>query len=357
MTSVVHVVVTHNRAGVERYVCDTARELARRGWQATVIGGSPLLMPRSFASDVRWLPGSTLSEALRSLLSLGRQDICHVHMTAAEALGVIAKPVHRAVVVSTRHFAARRGSTAFGRALAPLIARGVSRELAISCFVASRLERPPHAVLRNGVPPSPCVWRPSSRVVLVLQRLESEKDTFTALRAWRSSRLWEEGWSMRIVGDGSQRAALEQWTDDNNVPEVRFVGWVADVQPEFARTGLLLATAPLEPFGLGVLEAMAAGVPVVACGAGGHLETIGRLAEALLFPPGDAEAAAAALRSLLPESGREAASDAARRLVEAEFSVRCHVDRLLGEYEFVLARARRRLRHGSNDRRRDSGRR
>ena len=43
----------------------------------------------------------------------------------------------------------------------------------------------------------------------MLQRLEPEKDTMTALRAWKASRLAEEGWSLRIVGAGAERAALE----------------------------------------------------------------------------------------------------------------------------------------------------
>ena len=243
MPTVIQVVVTANAAGVERYVCTIAAELAERDWDVSVVGGSPALMPTALGARVRWLPGATPSEALKSLAKLGRQDVCHVHMTTAEGVGVAAKPLHRAPIVSTRHFAARRGRKPAARVLAPLIAASLSREIAISEFVASRMERRPDAILPNAVPRSPNLWQPSNRVVLVLQRLEAEKDTLTALRGWHASRLWAAGWSMRIVGDGSQRLALERWAATEQLEGVRFVGWVDNVRSEFGAAGTTLATA------------------------------------------------------------------------------------------------------------------
>ncbi|HJQ51007.1 MAG TPA: glycosyltransferase [Gaiellaceae bacterium] len=333
MPGVVHVVTTGSFAGVERYVCTTATELAGRGWEVAVVGGGACSMSASLGSRVRWLPGATAGEAVRSLARLGKQDICHVHMTIAEAVGVAARPLHRAAVISTRHFAARRGSTPVARVLAPLISAGLTREIAISEFVARNIGHRPNAVILNGVPASPCLWRPSSRVVLVLARLDPEKDTLTALRAWQASQLWTDGWSMRIVGDGSQRQVLEAWAKLQRLQEVVFAGWSSDVSSELARAGMLLAPAPREPFGLGVVEAMAAGAPVVACAGGGHTETVGLLRQPPMFPPGDDEAAAAALRELLPDEARHAASAAGRSLVEARFTVTRHVDRLLDEYD------------------------
>jgi glycosyltransferase involved in cell wall biosynthesis len=222
-----------------------------------------------------------------------------------------------------------------------LIAAGITRELAIGEFVAANLERPPDAVVVSGVPESRCLWRVSNRVVLVLQRLESEKDSMTALRAWQAARLIDEGWSLRIVGQGSERQTLERRVASEAIPGVTFTGWTDDVAAELQHAGILLATAPAEPLGLAVLEAMAAGVPVVACASGGHLETVGLLADAPLFPPGDAAAAAAALRSLLADSTRGRMSVAGRRLAAEHFTIEEHVDRLLVEYEAARAGKRR----------------
>jgi hypothetical protein len=178
-------------------------------------------------------------------------------------------------------------------------------------------------------------------VVLVLQRLEREKDTRTALRAWQLSRLADDGWTLRIVGSGSERTSLEAWAASERLGGVTFENWTPRVTDEYADAGIFLAPAPAEPFGLTVVEAMAAGVPVVACSAGGHLETIGMLRGSAMFSPGNAEECAALLRAFLSESARASASRAGRRLVEASFTVGRHVDQLLHEYD-AAARVRHR---------------
>ena len=330
MPRVVHIVTTANFAGVERYVCDVANETARRGWDVAVVGGHRKHMPAALGDSVCWLPGANPVRAIGSTLRLSQPDVCHAHMTIAETVAVATR---RAPIVSTRHFAAARGATRAGRIVAPLIASRVRRELAMSEFVARNLERPPNAVLLGGVPSSPCLWQSTNRVVLVLQRLEREKETLTALDAWKRSGLADDGWSLRIVGDGSERASLESWTKREGLLGVTFVGWTADVPREFGRAGILLATAPAESFGLGVVEAMAAGVPVAASAAGGHLETVGLLPHASLFPPGDGAGASEALRALLSEEMRTRASSEERSLVAERFTIKTHVDRLLVEYE------------------------
>jgi glycosyltransferase involved in cell wall biosynthesis len=342
MPRVLHIVLTDAFAGVERYVCDVASETHRHGWDVAVVGGDPTQMPALLDSRVRWEPGATALESVRSVRRLGRWDICHAHMTAAEAVAVATRPLHHARVVSTRHFAARRGASRVGRIAAPWIAAGLTREIAVGAFVAEKLERPPDAIIVSGVPSSECSWDLANRVVLVLQRLELEKDTITAIGAWQSSRLADEGWSLRVVGEGSQRRALEQWVAQKAVSGVTFTGWTDNVAGELAGAGLLLASAPAEPLGLAVLEAMAAGVPVVACASGGHLETVGRIADAPLFPPGDELAAANALRALLPDATRARLSEEGRRLVAECFTISAHVERLLGLYDAARKREPRR---------------
>jgi glycosyltransferase involved in cell wall biosynthesis len=126
----------------------------------------------------------------------------------------------------------------------------------------------------------------------VLQRLEPEKDTITAIQAWALSGLATEGWTLRIVGDGSQRLELEQMIADESISGVEFSGWTRDVRVEFARAGMLLAPTPAEGFGLSVVEAMSCGLPVVATASGGHRETIALACEDQTFASSDAVSAA-----------------------------------------------------------------
>ena len=347
MSRVFHIVISSSPfGGVERYVCDVAAETASRGWEVAVVGGDTERMPAALGSRVRWELGSTPLESLRSVLRIGRWDVCHAHMTVAEAIAVATRRLHRAPVVTTRHFAAARGASRAGRAIAPWIANGLAREIATGEYVAQHLERPPAAVVPSGVPQSPCLWRRANRVVLVLQRLAVEKDTITALRAWQTSQLVGDGWSLRIVGEGSQQRELESVVASEAIRGVTFTGWTDNVASELQRAGMLLASAPSEPFGLAVLEAMAAGVPVVACASGGHLETVGLVEGAAMFPPGDPATGAIALRSLLSDSKRARLSAEGQRIVAERFTIERHVDRLLAQYEAVQAEATTRRHSG-----------
>jgi glycosyltransferase involved in cell wall biosynthesis len=91
---------------------------------------------------------------------------------------------------------------------------------------------------------------------------------------------------------------------------VRFLGHVADPRPVLARAHLLLHCADREPFGLALVEALAAGRPVVAPAAGGPLEIVtpecGRL-----YMPGDPDAGATALRAVLADPPKGARARAA----------------------------------------------
>jgi glycosyltransferase involved in cell wall biosynthesis len=336
---ITHVVVTENFAGVERYVSSVAMELSARGHDVRVIGGQREPMEILLQPTVAWASGSTVKHALLALLGGGRRDIVHVHMTKAELVGVVAKVPLRGKLIATRHFARRRGSSAAARALSVVVNRLADRQLAVSQYVASQLETGAAAVLLSGVAASDGAYAADSKLVLVVQRLEPEKETSFALRVWASSGLAGQGWRLRIVGDGTERAELEGAAQRLGADSgVEFAGWVSDVSAELACAALLLATTPVEAFGLSVAEAMAAGVPVVAVAAGGHVETLGPVEGGVLFPRGDVETAAEALRSLAEDPGRRAHISTTQRAWQREhLSIERHVDHLECVYGGVAA--------------------
>jgi glycosyltransferase involved in cell wall biosynthesis len=88
---------------------------------------------------------------------------------------------------------------------------------------------------------------------------------------------------------------------------VRFLGALTDPRPALAAAHCLLHCADREPFGLALVEALAAGRPVAATAAGGPLEVV-TPACGRLFPPGDAEAGAAAVSAVLADPGAPAAA-------------------------------------------------
>lgn len=332
---IVHVVCSDRFAGVERYLTYVAPALAERRHEVTVIGGESERMTDALdGTGVRFLPARTPIDAGRALLSLrGGVDLVHVHMTDAEFIGVLTRPELRAPVVATLHFAQQRGSSGPRAAVANLVARGLAAQVATSRYVADQAGVASATVVPTGLPWSePTADR--EPVVLVAQRLEQEKDGLTAVQAWAASGLADVGWRMVVAGDGAQRSALEQAARQLEVSRsVSFVGNVSDLGARMARAGMLLATTPVEAFGLTVVEAMAAGLPVVAAASGAHLETIGAIDAPALFAPGDAAEAAGLLRRLaMSEPLRASLGDQARARYLQEYTIDRHVDRLLQVY-------------------------
>jgi glycosyltransferase involved in cell wall biosynthesis len=234
---------------------------------------------------------------------------------------------HRARLVVTRHFAARRGSSPAGRLARPVIARGVDVQIAISRFVADSIDGP-STVIHNGVHPSTDPDAPRSNAVVVMQRFEREKQTTTALQAWSASGLAARGWRLELYGRGAEGDALLSLTRRLGMAgSVDFRGFVDDPRARLARASIMLATAPAEPFGLSVVEAMAEGTPVVAADGGAHRETLG--ADGEFFAPGDAAACAELLVRLADSPERR--GDLGARLRErqrAGFTITANVDRL-----------------------------
>jgi GT2 family glycosyltransferase/glycosyltransferase involved in cell wall biosynthesis len=100
---------------------------------------------------------------------------------------------------------------------------------------------------------------------------------------------------------------------------VEFAGFRDDPQPALARATCLLHCAPREPFGLVVLEALAAGRPAIVPDAGGPREIVDESCGSL-YPPGDVAAAARSVLDIVADPQRAAAmGSAGRRRARAQF--------------------------------------
>lgn len=328
---VAHVVCTSAFAGVERYVATLAREQDARGLRVHVLGGEPQRMRAELAgAGVRWSPAATPWQAVRGLLALRDVRLAHAHMTAAESAALVGA---RAPVVVTRHFAGRRGSSPPARLAGRLVTRGVADQVAISAFVAQRIEGP-STVIHPGVPPQPVARGPRAPVVLVAQRLEAEKRTDLALRVWAASELAGRGWRLLVAGDGSLRDESRRLAEALGVAgSCEFLGARADVGELMAQAAVFLAPRPDEPYGLSVVEAMAHGLPVVAAAGGGHDETVGASPLATLVDTADVGAAGAALAALALDPGRRADyGEDLRRVQRSRLTVEAHAARLEDVY-------------------------
>jgi glycosyltransferase involved in cell wall biosynthesis len=216
-----------------------------------------------------------------------------------------------------------------------MIEAGLRRELAISSFVAQSVGGSLQ-VLHNGVAESPQSETHDSPVLLLAQRLEREKSTDVGNRAWFGSELPAGGWHLVVAGVGSERGSLAQLVSASAHPRsVTFRGHVRDMASLYAGADALLAPAPAEPLGLTVIEAMARGLPVIAAGGGGHLETLATAPEGL-FSPGDVAACSSALNKLLDPGWRRDLGLRLRRAQQTHFEIQEHVRQLRIVYESLL---------------------
>jgi glycosyltransferase involved in cell wall biosynthesis len=128
--------------------------------------------------------------------------------------------------------------------------------------------------------------------------------------------------------DGAFLAGLQRRAAAADLRDrVRFLGRVDDPRDALAGAHLLLHCSDAEPYGLALVEALAAGRPVVAPASGGPAEIVADGA-GRLYAPGDADAGAGMVRAVLADPGAPAA---ARARAEARFDLRRSSARLRAE--------------------------
>lgn len=222
-----------------------------------------------------------------------------------------------------------------------------SADLAISYSHAVDRHLATNGVMRRAIVPlfatTPATGergRPAeqaARRVLFAGRIVKPKGLAVLIRAAR-----ELDAEFVVCGDGPDAAAMRRLARRLGVEQrFCFKGWLdaaALARELAAASAVAVPSLWPEPFGLVGIEALAAGVPVVASATGGMGEWLHDGVTGLSVPAGDAGALARALRTLLDDPGRRRAMGAAgRRLVAERFSPERHVAALGEAYERARA--------------------
>jgi glycosyltransferase involved in cell wall biosynthesis len=345
--------------GVESFVWDLSRELARRDHQVTIIGGvgrqretapGVRVLTYPFISRRRWqalpplrrayaeaklLERLTLAPAALPELIRGDYAIIHLQKPYDLAPALLARMIGGARVVLGCH-----GEDFYrgDRWLARRVDAAVSCSHFNARTVAARYGFEPRVVF-NGIdtnlfrptPPDPTL-RAGERLLLYVGRLQPWKGVDIAIRALAAI----PAATLLIAGDGEERERLERLAAELDVRErVRFLGTLprTELPRLYSSVDLLLATSfASETFGIGPVEAQACGLPVVAARFGGFPEVIDEGCTGLLVPPRDAPALAAAVSTLLDDPARRAAMALAAPGWAAQFAWPAVADRVEGAY-------------------------
>ena len=326
---VVEILATGTNGGAQEHVISLLTRLDASRYDASVVAlsnGSTVRKLQRAGIPVLVIdtPDDAIAVgALAAQLADVRADVIHNHMFRAETVGTRAAIAldeighRRPYIVSTVHSSRVRSAADRGdlRRLTPemdhLIA--VSKAILAKIDAEGRNVGVPISLIYNGVdldryaPQEPCStlreeygMEPGSHVVGVVARLEPEKGHPTLLEAWPQVLRAVPDAYLLVVGEGSQREALEQQASALRIAHrVVFTGRRDDVPAVTAALDVAVLPSYREAQGLSVLEAMALSRPVVASNVGGIPEMIDDGLTGLLVPPHDAPALASAITRLL----------------------------------------------------------
>jgi glycosyltransferase involved in cell wall biosynthesis len=314
--------------GATVHVRDMARYLRDRGHTATVlIGGSPEgeAVAELCRYDIPVVPVASLQRsihplhdfaAVRELTSALRTlqpDLVSTHTAKAGILGRMAARAAGIPAIFTPHGWAitDRISATGGRVFriaerlaAPLAHTIVNvceaeRDLALEYRIAG-VEK--LAVIHNGVRDIPSNLRANPLLdpprLAMVARFEAPKDHESVLHALAPLRQWK--WQMDFIGSGPRENAMRNLAAQLGLGNrVRFRGHTTNTAEELSRAQVFVLASKSEGFPRSILEAMRAGLPVVASDVGGVAEAVADGKTGFVIPRNDAGKLTQALATLV----------------------------------------------------------
>ena len=370
--TILHTIDTTGPGGAETVFVELADRLRRMGFEsATAITGEgwvadalrrrgldPILLTtggRGF--DLAYLRG--LMRAIRGC----RADLVQSHLFGTNVYGSLAGLFLRRPVVATFHGQADVApEERFVGLKSAILRRGASSLVAVSerlgGDVLARLQVPrsrlrtihngvvlsedaaPHRAARRGE------WgvRPEQILVGAIGNIRRSKDYATLLRAAACLERDQAGRFRFVVAgqpdrQGLYESLLELRRELGLEDAVRFVGFREDIPAILASLDIFALSSTDEGFSIATVEAMAAGLPVVATRSGGPEEIVADRVDGILVEPRKPEMLAREIRSLADDSERrtaigQRARDTARRRFAVEAMVAAYADL----YRELLAR-------------------
>ncbi len=323
--------------GETGYLTDAAAEL---GIPTHIL--PHLVQPMSPVQDAK-----ALRESIQLMKAI-RPDLVHAHTSKAGIIGRTAAKIAGVPSVFTAHTWCFAEATSLkwkligtpiervaGHWCGKIInVSDANRGLALRKGVASAGK---HVTIHNGIADTRHRARPGVNVVpriVMLARFAPQKAQDLLVEALKGINVPFE---LLFVGDGPTRAAVEQQVAAAGLSEkIRFLGQRRDVPELMASAQVFALFTHWEGFPISILEAMRAGLPVVASDVGGVREAIDESCGRVIAPR-DVASFRDALTSLVQSPVlRRQLGDAARKRYETEYTVEGMLERTLTVYRSVL---------------------
>jgi glycosyltransferase involved in cell wall biosynthesis len=349
--------------GAQVHVRDLSLALLKRGHQPVVLtSGSGDYMDNLRSAGV---PTITLDmevaisplrdlralRQLRGALKMLQPDLVSTHSSKAGALGRVAARSLNVPVIHTAHgwsftVGIPTRQAAFYRRvewLAALLAAKIitvsdfDRQLAISQGVAAGDKV---VTIHNGMPDiDPNMRADPSRSpvrMAMVARFEPQKDHSTLFHALAG--LKDQLWHLDLIGDGPLLPQAQELTRTLGLADrCHFWGQRMDVDARLAEVQAALLITNWEGFPRSILEAMRAGLPVIASSVGGVAESVRDGETGFTVPRGDVHVLRARLQQLLVDADlRTRMGRRARKVYEQKFTLEHTVTRTLRVYQELI---------------------
>jgi glycosyltransferase involved in cell wall biosynthesis len=349
--------------GAQVHIRDLATALIEHGHETIVLmGGNGPYAQALRAAGVETVSLKYLSVPIRpyrdaralgelcAVLRRVKPDLVSAHSSKAGVLGRVAARLLGLPVVFTAHgwaftpgIPAREASVYrwIERLAAPLASRIITvsefdRRLALASHLASATRV---ATVHNGMPDiDPGLRADPGRSpvrMAMVARFEPQKDHSTLFRALAGI---GGQWQLELIGDGPLLADAQQMAEGLGLtPRVRFWGQRMDVDKRLAEVQVGLLITKWEGFPRSILEAMRAGLPVVASGVGGVSESVEDGETGFVVAPGDVAGLQGRLSQLLvdPELRLRMGRNGRHRY-ERNFTLEHTVEKTLAVYREIV---------------------
>jgi len=289
---------------------------------------------------------------VRRLLREQRFDIVHANEAHALTAAWLARAHRRAPLVAARRvtFPLSRGYLSLARYRAAACIVAISHAVREQ-LLAAHLDPQRITIVADGVEVPPPVspeqrrsarqhWNflASDQVLVFVAPLTAEKGHALLLETFSEMRRAAPHCRLLLAGDGPLRAKLEEQARAAQlVPDVRFAGFVEEIDSVYAACDVFVFPSLSEGAGTSLLSAMAHALPVVALARGGVTEIVENGSNGLLVQQASAAALAAAATRLLADGElARRLGEAARQTVAANFSADRMVEATLAVFERLV---------------------
>jgi len=361
---VLHVHKLTGVGGSERHLLTLLPALRERGVEASFLGldvagsDAPRFYRELDAPALHVPCGADVSprmarDVVRAVRA-ARPDLLHAHLVHADVYGAMASTLTGVPLVSTRHNDDRYLLGPF-RHVDRLFARRARRVIAISDAVRRFLVAAGHPAEKietvhygldqpsrapSEVTPAAAGVPPHAPLVLAIGRLTEQKDHPTLLRAFGIAKERSPDAVLAILGIGPLERETRALAAELGLEDALFMPGRVETRDWLERASVFAHSSRWEGFGIVLLEAMLAGLPVVATRVSAVPEVVADGETGLLVEPGDFQGLATALDSLLSDPARaRAMGEAGRARALERFSVARMAERTVEVYERASSNA------------------